>query len=322
MQTRQLGQTELVLTTVGLGTFALGGPWEVGWGPQDDGEAIGAILETLDLGINWIDTAPIYGCGHSEELLRQALQESPHNPLIATKCGILWDTHRCKIPCLKARSVREECHHSLRRLGVEVIDLYQMHRPEPEEDIEQAWEAMVRLQEEGKIRYLGVSVFTIEQMERLQRIAPIDSIQPCYNMLHREIEDQILAYCRDHHIGVLAYSPLARGLLTGTFNVERLKQLPEDDHRHRLPDFQDPQFSATLALVEQLKSLARTLGCHVAQLAIAWTLARPEITSAIVGARRPGQISETAPGGDIHLNEDILNEIDDLLARRQRQLTN
>ena len=322
MQTRQLGKTELVLTTVGLGTFALGGPWEVGWGPQDDGEAIGAILEALDLGINWIDTAPIYGCGHSEELLRQALRESPHNPLIATKCGILWDTHRCKIPCLKAQSVREECHHSLRRLGVEVIDLYQMHRPEPEEDIEQAWEAMVRLQEEGKVRYLGVSVFTVEQMERLQRIAPIDSIQPCYNLLHREIEDQILEYCHDHHIGVLAYSPLARGLLTGTFNVERLKQLPEDDHRHRLADFQDPQLSATLALVEQLKSLARTLGCHVAQLAIAWTLARPEVTSAIVGARRPGQIGETAPGGDIHLNEDIWTQIDDLLTRRQKQLTN
>lgn len=321
MQTRSLGQTDLALTTVGLGTFALGGPWEVGWGPQDDGDALGAIQEALDLGVNWIDTAPIYGCGHSEELVGRVLRESPHQPLIATKCGILWDRHRCKIPCLKADSVREECHNSLKRLGVDVIDLYQMHRPEPNEDIEQAWEAMARLQEEGKVRHLGVSVFTVEQMERLQSIAPIDSLQPCYNLLHREIEGEILDYCRDHHIGVLAYSPLARGLLTGTFNAQRLGQLPEDDHRLRLPDFQEPLFSATLDLVEQLESVARSLRCTVAQLAIAWTLARPKITSTIVGARRPGQISETAAGGDIELNQDVLHEIDDLLTRRQQQLT-
>jgi aryl-alcohol dehydrogenase-like predicted oxidoreductase len=320
MQTRKLGYADLTLTTVGLGTWAMGGPWQWGWGPQDDDEAVAAILAALEAGINWIDTAPAYGLGHSEELVGQALRQTKHKPLIATKCGLLWNDRREKVPCLKPDSIRRECQASLDRLGVDRIDLYQMHWPDPPEGIERAWEEMARLADAGKVRYLGVSNYNVEQMERVGRIHPIASLQPPYSMLHREVEKELLGYCGAHEIGVVAYSPMQRGLLTGKFSHERLAALAPDDHRRRMPEFQEPQFSATLELVEQLQKIAGGHGRPVAQLAIAWVLRRPEVTAAIVGARRPDQIGETAGAGDWNLGKNDIDEIETLLAEREKKL--
>ncbi len=320
MQKRQLGKTDMQLTTVGLGTWAMGGPWEYGWGPQDDDEAVAAVLEALDQGINWIDTAPAYGLGHSEELIGRALKQTRHKPYIATKCGILWNERKERVARLKRDSIRRECHDSLRRLGVETIDLYQMHWPEPEPDIEEAWEEMARLAEEGKVRYLGVSNYSVQQMERVAPIHLISSLQPPYSMLRRDVERELLGYCAEHDMGVVAYSPMQRGLLTGKFDHERLATLAPDDHRRRAPEFQEPQFSATLELVEGLKKLAERHGRTVAQLAVSWVLRRPEVTAAIVGARRPGQIAETAPAADWNLGKRDIEEIETLLARREKRL--
>jgi aryl-alcohol dehydrogenase-like predicted oxidoreductase len=321
MQRRQLGYTDLKLTTVGLGTWAMGGPWQFGWGPQDDDEAIAAILASLETGINWLDTAPVYGLGHSEELVGKALKQTSHKPIIATKCSLLWNDKREKVSCLKAQSIRKECHESLERLGIETIDLYQIHWPEPEEDIEQAWEEMAKLAQEGKVRYLGVSNFNVEQIKRLQKIHPVASLQPPYSMLHREVEDELLAYCAQNDIGVIAYSPMQRGLLTGKFSHERLASLPPDDHRIKNPDFHEPKFTATLELVEQLKPIAERNGRTLAQLSISWVLRRPEVTAAIVGARNPEQILETAPASDWDLNEEDIEQIEQLLSERQAKLS-
>jgi len=320
MQKRQLGKTDMRLTTVGLGTWAMGGPWEYGWGPQDDEEAIAAILEALNQGINWIDTAPAYGLGHSEELVGRALRQTSHKPYIATKCGILWNEKKEKVVHLKRDSIRRECHDNLRRLGVEQIDLYQMHWPDPDPDIEEAWEEMARLQKEGKVRYLGVSNFSVPQMERVASIHPISSLQPPYSMLRREVERELLGYCARHNIGVVAYSPMQRGLLTGKFSPERLAALAPDDHRRRSPEFQEPQFTATLELVEGLKRIAERHDRTVAQLAVSWVLRRPEVTAAIVGARRPGQIAETAPASDWNLGKEDIEEMEKLLAAREEKL--
>lgn len=320
MQTRKLGYTDLELTTVGLGTWAMGGPWEYGWGPQDDDEAVAAILAALETGINWIDTAPAYGLGHSEELIREALKQKSEKPIIATKCGILWNEKKEKVSCLKRESIREECHASLKRLGVEVIDLYQMHWPDPDQDVEEAWEEMTKLHEEGKVRYLGVSNFSVEQIKRVQKIHPVASLQPPYSMLRRDAEDELLDYCARNDIGVVAYSPMQRGLLTGAFDAERLAALPLDDHRRRSAEFKEPQFSATLELVEGLNKIAKRHGRTCAQLAISWVLRRPEVTAAIVGARRPAQILETAPAADWKLSKKDLKEIERLLAERDAKL--
>ena len=320
MQTRKLGSTDLELTTVGLGTWAMGGPWEFGWGPQDDGEAIAAILAALEAGINWIDTAPAYGLGHAEELVRQALEQVSEKPIIATKCGILWNEKKEKITCLKRQSICDECHASLERLGVETLDLYQMHWPDPDEDMEEAWEEMTRLHEEGKARYIGVSNFTVEQIKRAQKIHPVASLQPPYSMLHREVEDELLGYCAENDIGVVAYSPMQRGLLTGKFSAERLASLAPDDHRKRHRDFQEPQLSATLELVEGLEKIAERNGRTCAQLALSWVLRRPAVTAAIAGARRPDQIIETAPASDWNLSAEDIEEIEQLLAERQAKV--
>lgn len=316
MQKRRLGDTDMQLTTVGLGTWAMGGPWQFGWGPQDDEEALAAILAALDRGINWIDTAPVYGLGHSEELVGRALRQTRDKPYIATKCGLLWNDRREKVPCLRPESIRRECHASLHRLGIETIDLYQMHWPDPDEDIERAWEEMARLLEEGKVRYIGVSNYSVAQLERIRRIHPPASLQPPYSMLHREAEDELLPYCARHHVGVVVYSPMQRGLLTGTFSHERLAALAPDDHRKRHPDFQEPRFSATLELVEQLKKIAQRHGRTCSQLAISWVLRRQEVTAAIVGARRPDQIAETAQASDWNLSNTDIEEIERLLAEK------
>ena len=322
MRTKQLGYTDLKLTTVGLGTWAMGGPWQFGWGPQDDGEAIAAILRALENGINWIDTAPVYGLGHSEELLGKALKQTSMKPFIATKCGLLWNEKREKVSCLKRESIRKECHASLKRLGVDVIDLYQIHWCEPDEDIEQAWEEMARLADQGKVRYIGVSNFNVEQIKRIQKIAPVASLQPPYSMLHREVEDELLGCCAENNIGVVTYSPMQRGLLTGKFSPERLSALPLDDHRRRSPDFHEPKFSATLELVDQLRNIAERNGRTLAQLAISWVLRRSEVTAAIVGARRSDQIDETTPASDWILADEDIEEIEQLLAKRQEKIKN
>ncbi len=320
MQKRSLGNTDLELTTVGLGTWAIGGPWQFGWGLQDDDEAVAAILAALELGINWIDTAPAYGNGNSEQLVAKALKQTSHKPIIATKCGILWNKKKEKVTCLKRDSVRKECHNSLKRLGIDGIDLYQMHWPDPDEDVEEGWEEMARLADEGKVRYLGVSNFNVEQIKRVQKIRPVDSLQPPYSMLHREAEDELLDYCARNNIGVVVYSPMQRGLLTGKFSAERLAGLPIDDHRRRNPEFHEPRFSATMELVERLKKIAGRNGKTCAQLAVSWVLRRPEITAAIVGARRPEQIKETAPAGDWNLSQEDIAEIENLLSERQAKI--
>jgi aryl-alcohol dehydrogenase-like predicted oxidoreductase len=320
MQTKQLGYTDLQLTTVGLGAWAMGGPWLFGWGPQDDDQSIATVQRSMDEGINWIDTAPIYGHGRSETVVGKALRQIKQKPLIATKCGLCWDENHERITRLKAESVRAECHDSLKRLGIDTIALYQIHFYEPDEDIEEAWTEMARLVEEGKVRYIGVSNFSVEQIKRIQKIHPVASLQPPYSMLHREVEDELLGYCQQNDIGVIVYSPMQRGLLAGKFNPERLANLPEGDHRKTNPDFQQPQFGATLELVEQLKKIAEHSGRTCSQLAISWTLRRSEVTAAIVGARRPDQITETAAASDYVLSPEDIEEIEKLLAERQAKI--
>ena len=278
------------------------------------------MLAALDEGINWIDTAPAYGLGHSEELVGQALKQTGHKPYIATKCGLLWNEKKEKVCCLKPESIRAECHASLERLGIETIDLYQMHWPDPDEGVEAAWEEMVRLADEGKVRYIGVSNFNVDQLERAAAIRAVSSLQPPYSMLHRQAEDEMLPYCEQHDIGVVVYSPMQRGLLTGKFSPERVAGLPLDDHRRRQPDFQEPQFSATVEMVEQLTRIAERSGRTCAQLAVSWVLRRKEVTAAIVGARRPDQIVETVQASDWDLSPAEIDEIEELLAARVKKL--
>jgi aryl-alcohol dehydrogenase-like predicted oxidoreductase len=317
MQKRRLGNTDLELTTVGLGAWAMGGPWLYGWGPQDDDDSVATVLRAMDEGVNWIDTAAIYGHGRSESVVGRALKQMSQKPLVATKCGLRWDEQNERIPHLKAQSIRNECHDSLRRLGIDTIDLYQIHWNQPQEDIEEGWTEMARLVEEGKVRYIGVSNFEVEQIQCLHQIHPVASLQPPYSMLHREVEEELLGYCGKNNIGIIVYSPMQRGLLTGKFNAERVANLPEGDHRKANPDFQQPQLGATLQLVEQLRPIAEHNGRTLAQLAISWVFRRPEVTAAIVGARNPQQIKETAPASDWNLSEKDIEEIEQLLAKRE-----
>ena len=314
MRTRKLGNTDLELTAIGLGTWAIGGPWQFGWGPQDDADSIRTILTAIDAGINWIDTAPIYGCGHSEYIVGLALREMSEKPLIATKCGLLWDDKREKIDCLDYDSIIAECEDSLRRLGIETIDLYQMHWPAPDEQIEEAWEAMVKLVQQGKVRYIGVSNYSVDQLERIGKLHPVASLQPPYSMLRRDIENDLLDYCGKNNIGVVAYSPMQKGLLTGKFSVEHIKTLAPDDHRLCDPNFSGEKFDKNLAIVDKLKSIADRRGKTVAQLAIAWVLRKEEVTAAIVGARKQKQIEETAQAGDWILCNDDVAEIEKILS--------
>jgi aryl-alcohol dehydrogenase-like predicted oxidoreductase len=313
-----LGYSDLHLTTIGLGTWAMGGGgWAFGWGPQDDADTIAAIRRALELGINWIDTAAVYGVGHSEEMVGKAIAGRRDEIIIATKCSRVWNPGETRpFGRLKADSVRREAEASLRRLGVEVIDLYQIHRPEPDEDIEEGWGAIAGLIREGKVRYGGVSNFDMAQLKRIQAIHPVASLQPPYSMLRREVEAELLSYCAANDIGVVAYSPMQAGLLTGQFSRERAAQLPDNDWRRRNSHFQEPQLSANLDLVESLRPIAERNGRTLAQLAIAWVLRRPEVTAAIVGARRPAQIEETAPAADWTLSAADIAETEALLAKR------
>lgn len=316
MKTRKLGWTNVELTTVGLGTWAHGGAdWRFGWGPQDDELSVQTVHAALDAGINWVDCAAVYGLGHAEDVLGRALKGLRERPFIATKCSLVWNAKREISSCLKKESVKAECEASLRRLGVEVIDLYQIHWPSPEDQIEEGWSAMAELVKEGKVRYAGVSNFHVAQMERIQSIHPIASLQPPYSLLKREIEKDVLPYCAKHNIGVIVYSPLQKGLLTGKVTKEYVASLAPEDHRVKLdPMFRDPELSKILSKVEALKAAAARLHATPAQLAIAWVLRRSEVTAAIVGARTPEQIRGTAPAMDIELPPDIQAELDRVFA--------
>ncbi len=316
MRTRQLGQTDLELTVIGLGTWAIGGPWQFGWGPQDDAASIRTILTAVDTGINWIDTAPIYGCGHAEYIVGLALREISEKPLIATKCGLLWNDKREKLNSLSRRSIMKECEDSLHRLGVEVIDLYQMHWPEPDEQLEEGWEAMTALVEQGKVRYLGASNFSPAQLDRVAAIHPVASLQPPYSLLRRDIETDLLPYCVKNSIGLVCYSPMQKGLLTGKFSKAHMQTLADDDHRRSDPNFSGTRFERNLQIVEALKGVAQRSGKTVAQLAIAWVLRKEEVTAAIVGARKPRQIEETVGAGDWVLDEKEIAEIEIILKNK------
>ncbi len=321
MQKRRLGYSHLHLTTVGLGAWAIGGPWQFGWGKQDDQDSIDTILRALDLGINWIDTAAVYGLGHSEKIVGQALKGRRDDVIVATKCGRVWDDpNQGVFSRIKSPSIRKEAEDSLRRLQIDVIDLYQIHWGAPDEDIEEGWTEMARLVEEGKVRYIGVSNFTVGQMERARTIHPIASLQPPYSLLRRDVEAELLPYCAEHGIGVIVYSPMQAGLLTGKLTKESIQALPADDWRHGSRQFQEPELDVNLRFTDGLKALASRLGCTAAQLSIAWVLRRRELTSAIVGARRPGQIEETAPAGDLVLTDEDLGEIEGLLSEREAAL--
>jgi aryl-alcohol dehydrogenase-like predicted oxidoreductase len=302
---------------MGLGAWAIGGSsGKFGWGPQDDADSIATIHRAVELGVNWVDTAAVYGLGHSEEVVGKALKGMSRRPIVATKCSRRWDDQGAPYGNLKRESLREECETSLRHLGMERIDLYQIHWPVPVEDIEEGWGTLADLVKEGKLRYIGVCNFNVAQLKRIQPIHPVASLQPPYSMLVRGVEDELLPYCAANKIGVVAYSPMQKGLLTGKVTRERVAQMPASDHRSRDPMFHEPELSANLKLVDGLRSIAERNGKTVAQLAIAWVLRRPELTSAIVGARRPAQIEETVAAGDWTLSAADIKDIDTLLAER------
>jgi aryl-alcohol dehydrogenase-like predicted oxidoreductase len=313
MQTRQLGNSDLAITPIGFGAWAIGGGgWAFGWGSQDDADSIASIHEALDRGINWIDTAAVYGLGHSEEVVAKALAGIPadRRPYVFTKCARVWDGNRQIGKCLKADSIRKECEASLRRLKVDVIDLYQVHWPEPPEDIEEGWATVQKLKAEGKVRWCGVSNFSAAQMEQVASHGTPTSLQPPYSMLRRDIEAETLPYCRQHNIGVIVYSPMQSGLLTGAWTKERHAALPADDwRREKNKYFQEPMFSRNLRLVEVLRSIGQKHGKSPGEVAIAWTLRQPAVTAAIVGARKPGQLSQLTGAADWRLPDADANEI-------------
>ena len=319
MKKRKLGSQGPEMTVIGLGTWAIGGGgWQYAWGAQDDKDSIAAIHRALDLGISWIDTAAVYGLGHSEEVVGRAMAGRRSKALIATKCARVWDPDRTEIvDRLSAASVRKELEASLRRLGTDYIDLYQIHWPRPEPQIEEGWAEIAKAVKEGKVRYAGVSNFSVEQLRRIQRIHPVTSLQPPYSMLRRETEKELLPFCRENGIGVIVYSPMQMGLLSGAFNRERVAHLATDDHRSRSPYFTEPALSRNLALVDKLKPIARRHDRSMAELAIAWVLRRTEVTAAIVGGRRPEQVSETVGAADWELSREEIEEIETLLASRE-----
>lgn len=320
MEGRRLGYTDLRLSSIGLGTWAIGGGgWAFGWGPQDDEESVATIPYALEQGVNWIDTAPVYGLGHSEEVVGKVTKGLRGKVIIATKCGLVWDEKGEISGRLKKKSIRREVEASLRRLDIDVIDLYQIHWPDPDQEIEEAWSTMADLVREGKLRYIGVSNFRVEQLERIRPIHPVASLQPPYSMLNRGIEDELLDYCRAHDIGVIVYSPMECGLLTGKYTKEHIRNLPSDDWRRtKNSHFQEPELTANLELIEKLRLTAEKNGRTLAQLAVAWVLCRPEVTAAIVGARHPSQIEETALASEWALSKEDIAAIEVLLEEREK----
>jgi len=316
MKTKRLGDSDLFITPIGFGAWAIGGSgWEFAWGAQDDRDSIAAIREGLDAGINWIDTAAVYGLGHSEEVVARALDGMSNRPYVFTKCSMVWDEQRQIGHSLKAESIRRECEASLRRLKVDVLDLYQIHWPNPDEDIEEGWATMAKLKEEGKVRHIGVSNFDVGQMRQAMAIAPITSLQPPYSLVRREVEREILPFASREQIGVIAYSPMASGLLTGAMSRQRIERLPADDWRRSNRDFQEPLLSRNLRLVSLLRTIGVRHGRTPAEVAVAWVLYNPAVTGAIVGARRPGQIKDVVSAAGFRLSPSEVAEIGAFFAK-------
>lgn len=312
---KRLGNSDLELTSIGFGAWAIGGGnWEFAWGPQDDDASVAAIHAALDTGINWIDTAAVYGLGHSEVIVGRAVKGLREKPLIFTKCSMRWDGERKIYRSLKAASVAEELDGSLRRLGVEAIDLYQIHWPNPETEIEEGWAELARQQKAGKIRWIGVSNFNVEQLKRVQGIAPVTSLQPPYSMLRPAVGETTLPYCLEQGIGVINYSPMVSGLLTGRMTAERVAQMPADDWRRRAVEFNEPRLSRNLRLVEVLREIGRPHGVEPGVVAVAWTLHNPAVTAAIVGGRSPEQVKGMAPALGFRLHDEEYARIQTFLA--------
>jgi aryl-alcohol dehydrogenase-like predicted oxidoreductase len=314
MHTRRLGNSDLQITPVGFGAWAIGGTgYDFAWGHQNDADSIAAIQRALDLGVNWIDTAPVYGVGHSEEVVARALKENRGpRPYVFTKCVMRWDEKGTVTRVHKADSIRQECEDSLRRLQIDSIDLYQMHWP-PEDNgpgLEEAWQAMADLQKAGKVRWIGVSNFDVAQLKRAEKIAPVISLQPPYSLIRRKIENEILPYCERQDIGVIVYSPMASGLLTGAMTRERAANFPDNDWRRNNPEFREPKLSANLELVERLRAVGAQYNRTPGEVAIAWTLRLPAVTGAIVGARNAKQAEGVMRAGDLKLTSQDIAEIE------------
>ncbi|HKT89060.1 MAG TPA: aldo/keto reductase [Candidatus Sulfotelmatobacter sp.] len=314
METRQLGNSDLQITPIGIGAWAMGGGgWKFSWGPQPDSDSIAAIQAALDLGVNWIDTAAVYGLGHSEQVVARAIHRRSPRPYVFTKCERVWDEQGTIGGSLKAESIRRECEASLQRLRIDVIDLYQIHWPDPDTDIEEGWTEMVRLKEQGKVRYIGVSNFSAPQMARAQAIAPITSLQPPYSILAREVENDALPFARQNNVGVIVYSPMGSGLLTGSMTRARIAQFASDDWRRANPNFQEPLLSRNLRLVELLRVIGKRYGRTAGEVAIAWTLANPAVTGAIVGVRSAEQVFGVIGAGEFRLDPKEVAEIEGAL---------
>jgi aryl-alcohol dehydrogenase-like predicted oxidoreductase len=324
LPTRSLGSSGFQITTVGFGAWAIGGGgWAFGWGPQDDAESIAAMRHALELGVNWIDTAAVYGLGHSEEVVGKLLRELPvsERPLIFTKCGLIWDTNDPMVAAkriLKPESIRRECEASLRRLGVERIDLYQFHRPdESGTPVEESWGAMVKLIEEGKVRAAGVSNYSVELLERCEAIRHVDSLQPPFSMINRSAGEKLLPWCKNHDTGVICYSPMQSGILTDSFGAERVAKMAADDWRRRGLEFQEPKLSRNLALRDALLPVAARHQASVSSVAVAWTLAWPGVSGAIVGARTPAQVDGWIQAANLQLTQEDLAEVAAAIAKTQ-----
>jgi aryl-alcohol dehydrogenase-like predicted oxidoreductase len=312
MKMQLLGNSEIRITRFGFGAWAAGGGgWQFGWSTQDDKDSIAAIHSALELGINWIDTAAVYGLGHSEEIVAKALREWPGTkPHIFTKCGMVWDDRREVGYSLKADSARRECDNSLRRLNAEVIDLYQIHWPADDlPETQEGWATLAALQKEGKVRWIGASNFSRAELQAVQPIAPVTSLQPPYSLIRRDVEKDVLAFCREQRIGVIVYSPMGSGLLTGAMTAERAANLPADDWRSKNPEFQEPKLSQNLKLARRVSELAQRRGVSPGALAASWTLSNPAVTGAIIGARSARQVQEVFPYADLVLTPEEIAEI-------------
>ncbi len=310
LKTSQLGRTGLEITRVGFGAWAIGGGgWEFGWGPQQDDESIAAIHRALQLGVNWIDTAAAYGFGRSEEVVGQALRGLTQRPYVFTKCSLLDDGTRHVKHVLNRDSIFREAEASLRRLGVDAIDLYQIHWPNPEEDIEEGWSALAELKEQGLVRHIGVSNFSASQIRRIQAIAPVETLQPPYSLIDRGVEEEILPYAEREGIGVIVYSPMGSGLLTGGITRERIAAMPDDDWRKTDPRFTEPLLSAHLALAARLRAVAGRYGTTPGAVAVAWTLRNPAVDGAITGFRRADQVDPILAAANLELSDRDIAEI-------------
>jgi aryl-alcohol dehydrogenase-like predicted oxidoreductase len=314
METRKLGNSDLNITRVGFGAWAIGGGgWEFGWGKQEDEDSVAAIKRALEMGVNWIDTAAVYGLGHSEEVVARALQEwKGARPYIFTKCSMVWNEERKVRKEYSANSIRRECEDSLRRLQASVIDLYQMHWPPADNGagLEEAWEEMAALQKEGKVRWIGVSNFNVEQLKRVEAIAPVTSLQPPYSLIRRQIESEILPHCEKSGVGVISYAPMASGLLTGAMTRERAAAFAADDFRSRNPEFKEPRLSKNIELVERLRQIGSRHGRNPGEVAIAWALRHPAITGVIIGARNAKQAEGVMNAAGLTLSAVEVAEID------------